>query len=293
MTKAESKKQFSNLFQSMTGRHSPWKIWEDMVWLFATTISNVVDGQYREEREQQYLKIAKQHSTAEMEKYAKMFAMLVDVYEGGWSDFLGELFMELELGNDHGGQFFTPYSVCKCMASISLPDITEKVEKAGYVSINDPACGAGATLIAAADIILNDYKINYQQHALFIGQDIDYTTALMCYIQLSLLGCAGYVRVGNTLTDPGTGHVLFGNRDANTWYTPMYYHVTWKTRRTSHILRNVFHREPRGEPLEEPAAVEETQAAPPEPETVDAPEIIQVGGKQAKQQHEGQLMFDL
>ena len=46
--------------------------------------------------------------------------------------------------------------------------------------------------------------INYQNHVLVAAQDIDMTVALMCYIQLSLLGVAGYVKIGNSITDPIT-----------------------------------------------------------------------------------------
>ncbi len=34
-------------------------------------------------------------------------------------DFLGELYMLCELGNDASGQFFTPYDVCRCMVEVS------------------------------------------------------------------------------------------------------------------------------------------------------------------------------
>ena len=120
------------------------------------------------------------------------------------------------LGNNAGGQFFTPYDICRAMAKITMKRecVLEIIDRQGYVSINDPACGAGATLIAAAEALLQ-WDINFQQTAIFIGQDIDYGTALMCYVQLSLLGCAGYVRVGNTLTDPMTGNALHGCNDAN------------------------------------------------------------------------------
>ena len=47
-------------------------------------------------------------------------------------------------------------------------------------------------------------SLNYQKHLLIVAQDIDETVALMCYIQLSLFGVAGYVTVGNSLTEPMT-----------------------------------------------------------------------------------------
>ncbi len=45
---------------------------------------------------------------------AKCFAIVVEALERNpEQDFLGELYMELELGNHWKGQFFTPYCVCK------------------------------------------------------------------------------------------------------------------------------------------------------------------------------------
>ena len=286
----EAKKLFVKTVDSLCGRHSRWKIWQDMIWMFAATISNAVDAEYREKRENQFHDIAKQYSEAEMTTFSELFAQLVMIFEhghelGSYRDFLGELFMELGLGNDAGGQFFTPYSVCKCMAEITMPDyIKEQIEQHGYASVYDCACGAGATLIAAADIMIHEHKINYQQNALFIAQDIDYTTALMCYIQLSLLGCAGYVHVGNTLTDPMTGHVLFGDRKDTTWYTPLYFAPVWDMRRQVEMLRRMFDQT---EPAKADAPIEPVKPAEPQPT------IIQVSGKQAKRKPKGHLMFEI
>lgn len=274
--------KFVKLVDSLCGRHSRWEIWKDAMWLFATTISNSVDARHREKREKQYLDIAKHYSKAEMETFVELFAQLVlSLEKAGYCDFLGELFMVLGLGNAAGGQFFTPYDLCRMMAISSLPDVREKVAQQGYISVNDPACGGGATLIAAADIMHNDCNINYQTSAMFIGQDIDYTTGLMCYIQMSLLGMPGYVRIGNTLTDPMTGHVLFGDGGENTWYTPMYFSAPWEMRRQAAIMKRVF-------AMTEPTSPAEP-AAQPDPEPV----VVQVKGKQSRRKPQGQLMFDI
>lgn len=62
-----------------------------------------------------------------------------------------------------------------------------------------------------------------------VTQDIDETVALMCYIQLSLLGVAGYVKVGNSLTEPMTDN----DDKENYWFTPMYFSNVW-------VLRRIF-----------------------------------------------------
>lgn len=206
--------------------------------------------------------------------------------------------MNLGLGNDAGGQFFTPYDVCLAMAEMTMdPDYLKgKIEESGYITINDPACGAGATLIAAADI-MQKYKINFQQSALFIAQDIDFTTALMCYVQLSLLGCAGYVRIGNTLTDPMTGSILHGgNNDEHTWFTPMWYHERWSMIRAVDVVKRMIPDVATAFPQAVEAQTDETMpeneaAEIDDTEPIEAPTIV-VRKKSTRKHPEGQLMFE-
>ena len=60
--------------------------------------------------------------------------------------------------------------------------------------------------------------------------------ALMCYIQISLLGVAGYIKVGNALTEPMTP----GDSMENYWFTPMYFSDVWHTRRTIRTFMDLF-----------------------------------------------------
>ncbi|WP_277934751.1 Cas9 inhibitor AcrIIA9 family protein [Parablautia intestinalis] len=152
-------------------------------------------------------------------------------------DFLGKMYMNLNLGNHWKGQFFTPYTVCKMMSQMTLGNADRQIEEQGYISICDPACGAGANLIATANTMKSS-KYNFQNHVLFVGQDVDRVVAQMCYIQLSLLGCAGYICVGNTLTNPLTGPVLFPreNEGQEMWYMPMFQSDVWQMRKIFHSL---------------------------------------------------------
>ena len=58
-----------------------------------------------------------------------------------------------------------------------------------------------------------------------LAQDIDRTAALMCYLQLSLLGCAGYVVIADSLRYPITGSLLRPTPapEQDIWYTPTLY----------------------------------------------------------------------
>lgn len=148
-------------------------------------------------------------------------------------DFLGELYMLCELGNDASGQFFTPYDVCRCMVEISGGS-DPAAENAGFFSVSDPACGAGALLIAFAKLCRRK-NICYHDKVLFVAQDIDLIAGLMCYIQLSFLGCAGYVVIGNTITEPSTAYdrrgLLPAGPQSRIWYTPFFSTDIWFLRR--------------------------------------------------------------
>lgn len=87
-----------------------------------------------------------------------------------------------------------------------------------------PPLRRGALLIAMAAAYRRHYPgHSYQQEVLFAAQDIDRTVALMCFVQLSLLGCAGYVVIGDSLRGPLRGSDLFPipGDGYEIWYTPM------------------------------------------------------------------------
>ena len=275
------KKEFIKKFDGLTGRYSGWEVWKDMVWLFAISIANTCDRRNLEAREAMYKHISEKYDAAGMNTFSQLFALLIEILERSpFQDFLGDIFMELGLGNAWAGQFFTPYSVCKAMAEMTVGGAKEKLQTQEYFSVNDPACGAGATLIAVAES-MHLQHINYQQDVLFVAQDIDATAALMCYTQLSLLGCAGYVHIGDTLTQPMVGHVLFGDEGANTWYTPLYFAPIWDARRAGYALRGIL---------------KKLGSLPCEPkkhreESVEQPAVIEVK-KKPRRGSTGQLMFD-
>lgn len=84
-------------------------------------------------------------------------------------------------------------------------------------------------------------KVNYQTNAVFVGQDVDQVVAMMAYIQLSLIGCPGYIIVGNSLTNPPTGHVLFPkDTDGHeVWIMPMFFTDVWNMRRQCILLEQL------------------------------------------------------
>lgn len=233
----QSQKSVVKLIDSLCGRYSRWEVWQDFIIMSAISISNVVDGSHRDSREKQYLDRAAKYSEKELETFSQMLAEVTNAMEQNPDqDFLGELFMALDLGNEWKGQFFTPYDVCRLMASMTYNnDLKQQITQKGWVSVSDPACGAGALLIAFANECRRPgHEINYQTSVLFVAQDVDFLAGCMCYIQLSLMGCPGYVVIDDTLSRPSTSidaRGLIPHDGPNIWYTPMYFRTEWHWRR--------------------------------------------------------------
>jgi len=233
-------KEFLRIFKQLTEQHHPWDIWKDFIVMFACAISNAVDKAEYDKREERYMSIIKRYDKDDQMRFPELVAAVVMALdENQEQDFLGRLCMELELGNDAKAQIFTPYSICRMMAEISVGDVCEEVDIKGCITIHDPCCGAGATLIAGvheAKRQLEVFDLDYRQHVFVAAQDIDETVALMCYIQLSLLGVAGYVKVGNSLTEPMTTLDSFENY----WFTPMCFSEAWTTRRMIRSIDDIL-----------------------------------------------------
>ena len=241
--RTEEQKRFGRLFSSLCGMHSAWEVWADFVTLSAVALSNSFDrqGPVHDEREKEYLRIIHRYGQEERETFPKLLAVVTEALERDpEQDLLGEMFSGLELNSHWKGQFFTPYHLCRFIAKATLGDVETKTDRRGWTGISDPCCGAGALLIAARNELVD--RGVPSTAALFVAQDIDRTAALMCYIQLALLGCAGYVVVGNSLVDPVAGHQLTPATapKQEVWYLPMFYHWTWQERIRWHWLEQLL-----------------------------------------------------
>lgn len=132
----------------------------------ALAVSDSVDWTQRDAREERYKQIIAKYDAAERKRFPEMLSRLVLALEDGPTDVLGGVFGELDLGNAARGQFFTPYEVCRLMARITIGDgayLRDRVEEVGFVSVSEPACGAGAMVIAFAEAV-RESGVNYQQH---------------------------------------------------------------------------------------------------------------------------------
>ena len=170
----ERQKALSELYSQLCYRFNRHEVWQDAIWMFACAISNSINLRHFDEREAAYMRIVQKYNEKELQVFPQLFGAIVNgIEEHPDCDFLGELYMELELGNKHSGQFFTPYHLCRTMARINITEdlIAAEMKRQGYISINDCACGAGALLIAAANR-MKEMGFDYQQN----GADVLHTT---------------------------------------------------------------------------------------------------------------------
>ena len=175
-------KHFAQVFLSLTCNQ--WQAWCDFVEFFAISLANATenDPKVRSRREARYAAIAEGYTESELAKSKTLCSITVEALEDNpQQDFLGELYMGLDFGSSWHGQFFTPWNISYLMACMTFGKST--IPESGYLSVCDPACGAGCMLIAAAAAYQNEGPAprNYQTDIMFAAQDVDRVVAMMCY----------------------------------------------------------------------------------------------------------------
>lgn len=217
MNPNELHKKFNKTLRDLS--RSKWQIdaFRDFLTMAHISIANTVYGS--EELEKEYMDIAKQYNEEELQKFAELLGITTMALSEKNQDFLGESFMQNDMGNNYREQFFTPYHICKMMAQITMPmddDIKGAIKKKGWFSMYEPTCGASAMIIAADEVIkqtgLKTSELMWAQ-----VQDIDHICFMMSYIQLSLLDIPARVVLGNSLA----------NEEIKVLYTPAFIRENW------------------------------------------------------------------
>lgn len=149
--------------------------------------------------EAQYMNAIQKYKREELESFAKLLGLTKLALWEAKSDFLGQLYMELEISQNRSGEFFTPFPLSLMTAKMMLGDIGQQIEEKGFVTVAEPVCGGGGMLIAAAQVI---EAAGYQPGKVmfFDATDISKPCCDMAYIQTSILELSGIVRHGNTLS---------------------------------------------------------------------------------------------
>lgn len=191
-------KAFLSLFSQTARYHRRHQVFEDFISCSVIALENRL--QFCEKREQKYLRIVSRYEKPDVENMAHLLAHVVSGLEDAPGDFLGRIFMQLDMGDKYRGQFFTPWSIARMMAQLQLGNIEKQLEHKPFITLWEPACGSGCMVLAYANVMMEAGYPPYQ-HMWFSATDIDPLAAGMAYIQLSLSGIPGEVVVGNALSD--------------------------------------------------------------------------------------------
>lgn len=162
--------------------------------------------------EQKFMNLIGKYNKEQANYFTLMLALLVNALSEKYQDFLGQVYMQLNLGNVKTGQFFTPYHVSKLMDEITFIDDKKSLENQDIITLSEPCCGSGGIVIATAEILKNR-NINFQQKLFVEAIDIDELCFQMAYLQLSLYGIPARVILGDTLA----------YKFSQVIYTPMYF----------------------------------------------------------------------
>jgi hypothetical protein len=215
-----------------------------------------------DEREARYMALVKRYGKDGMDFMARGLALLTCAYDNDpTEDHLGLTFERLNLSDDRRGQFFTPMNVCALMAGMSLTGIEERIKARGYISVLEPAVGAGRMVLAAANE-LRGLGFDPARSMFAIGVDVDPLCVAMSHITLSLCCVPAVIIHGNALSMEEWGRFA----------TPMYHIGGWRWRRQTEdtieeicdiAMRDTAHAEPQFEPSEQTVSTTPEQTKQP------------------------------
>lgn len=194
-------KGFISLFEKISPQYRRSEVFSDFITITALEMYlTTYQFQPNEALKDRYIHAKKRYSVDELNQLSQLLAFVVEALTQKKYDFLGTVFMSLNLGDGFKGQYFTPPDIAKFMAQITLGDCNELITRKGFITLSEPACGSGVMVIEAVNVIQKNNH-NPQQQLWVECRDIDFIAAMMCYIQLTLLFIPGVVIVGNTLTN--------------------------------------------------------------------------------------------
>lgn len=224
--------ELARVLNSFGHRHRIDQVFFDWIEMCALSLSNSVDRRQYADREARYMAIVGRYSKEEAMLMAEMFSLLILTLERGFDSPFHTLISKLELGSagtrKRMGQYFTPFNVSYMMAQMilgSADKLAEQVAEKGYITVMEPACGAGGMILAVAKV-LEEAGINFQKHLHVTAVDIDGACVCMTYVQASLIGIPAVILQGNSLGPPKDMQAQ--------WFTPFHVLFGWNRRLYEH-----------------------------------------------------------
>lgn len=139
-------KDFINAYDAICRKNDRLKVFSDFVKICAISIYNAFAQ--NQEMEKEYLRTINSYNKEEQSLFIKMFSELIMMFEESKEvvDLLGPIYMDTKSKDSKLGQVFTPEHVAELLARIAMGDeksFKNQIEKNGFVTVLDPACGSG------------------------------------------------------------------------------------------------------------------------------------------------------
>jgi hypothetical protein len=194
-------KQFIRTFDSIGRHRSRYERFADFLELATCAIrkTTVPPGPEADAFEQRYMNVVARYPPDDIRTMPKLLAFTQLAVAHGGCDFLGGIAGELEFLDPSLGQLITPYPLSRLIAEMTLQDAAGLIADRGFVTLQEPASGAGGMIIAAADVL--ETKGFDPRSTLYVeALDVAGLCFKMTYLQLALRGVPATVRHANTLS---------------------------------------------------------------------------------------------
>jgi type I restriction-modification system DNA methylase subunit len=177
------RKEMAETFSSLSARNGVGQVFRDFLTMSMCALHGIniaTNCQQKDEaNEKLYETAIRPYKKEELPMFAKLLGIMqLMAHEYPLEDAFGDWFME-NVSNDANGQFFTPTEICRLMARIVIPEGSPD-----GLTVSDPCCGSGRTLLAAAEI--NRTFVLY-------GADIDLMCCQMTCLNMLFNGLRGEV----------------------------------------------------------------------------------------------------
>lgn len=194
-TPADLRKRFIKAFDALARHRERHAVLADFLELAFCAVRKptLPPGPEAEAIEARYMAVVARNKPEDVRAMPELLGLTALAMQEGGCDFLGQVVVELELPAQHMGQFFTPYDVSRLIAELTLDTVDEIIAEQGFVTVQEPACGAGGMIVAAADVIAaKGFDVGRQLYV--DGTDISPLCFRMAYLQASLRGIPATIR---------------------------------------------------------------------------------------------------
>ncbi|MDF7675983.1 N-6 DNA methylase [Neisseriaceae bacterium ESL0693] len=200
----EYKKQMVKLLNGFSRKYFVREVFRDFIQMSGIALYNRYGCD--SDLEELFNQIKRKYTQDEFKDFSSLLGLVIlaiqAAKESEYIDLLGDVFMQLNLGDESKDQYFTPLSIAKILAELTATGeaIKAKIAEQSFVSVLEPTCGSGVNIITFAQKVA-DLGYDIERNMCVMGADIDLTCVLMCYIQCELYGIPAKILHGNSATN--------------------------------------------------------------------------------------------